>query len=109
MRISDWSSDVCSSDLTDRKLLQHRRPLTGGGIHAVAATIRIEPRHRTGRKQPGNAIWPDHHGARRAVSLPAARLHARLEHVANRSRTNLASARGWRLPDRSAEIGRAHV
>src|SRR3546814_7152463 len=31
MRISDWSSDVCSSDLADRVLVQRRHDLALGG------------------------------------------------------------------------------
>src|SRR3546814_6883542 len=60
MRISDWSSDVCSSDLdlaqhAFRRLQHHHRAvdvarLADGGIDQDAAT-RVEP-HRLGAEQP---------------------------------------------------------
>src|SRR3546814_3620176 len=70
MRISDWSSDVCSSDLADRIA----RP--GRQHHALAAAKR-EPRHRVleahAARQPqcvGDrvvriGIMPEAHAARR--------------------------------------------
>src|SRR3546814_4820809 len=40
MRISDWSSDVCSSDLRDQELFVQRRPLrTGGCPHSTAVAF----------------------------------------------------------------------
>src|SRR3546814_8612404 len=36
MRISDWSSDVCSSDLDDHRPEQDRKPRRGGRDHAAA-------------------------------------------------------------------------
>src|SRR3546814_4798511 len=38
MRISDWSSDVCSSDLGDRKL-PHRTPLKGAVAMKTAVIV----------------------------------------------------------------------
>src|SRR3546814_16727316 len=52
MRISDWSSDVCSSDLVDR-LLRGRQLELAGAAHTVALRVR-RPAHRdgVGGKQP---------------------------------------------------------
>src|SRR3546814_15559851 len=38
MRISDWSSDVCSSDL-DSRLLEHRAPAQHAGAAAAACEL----------------------------------------------------------------------
>src|SRR3546814_7076949 len=43
MRISDWSSDVCSSDLDRRR---HRRRLgVGGDLRGAAGAVRPERHH----------------------------------------------------------------
>src|SRR3546814_9789013 len=52
MRISDWSSDVCSSDLAERQ--QHR--VGHGAQHRVellgrADQIDVQPRHRQRRRE----------------------------------------------------------
>src|SRR3546814_5454247 len=43
MRISDWSSDVCSSDLLDRKLLDGALPLAKGAGAMVARGLVPSP------------------------------------------------------------------
>src|SRR3546814_16756088 len=48
MRISDWSSDVCSSDLSSRKLFAHRRALR---FVDDCAVIRLFYQLRKGRKK----------------------------------------------------------
>src|SRR3546814_593327 len=64
MRISDWSSDVCSSDLLDRGTASRggaRGSCAGAGQGAVRAV------HRTARPAP--AAWAAHaRGDRRADS-----------------------------------------
>src|SRR3546814_7171810 len=57
MRISDWSSDVCSSDLLrrrrhrngDRRVLQRLRPLAGGDDDVVAIIAVVDRRAGVGR------------------------------------------------------------
>src|SRR3546814_3785042 len=51
MRISDWSSDVCSSDLF--KLRAHHRPATeiGEGIGGIVEQFSAETSHRAGPGQ----------------------------------------------------------
>src|SRR3546814_6707380 len=55
MRISDWSSDVCSSDLSGRACAAHHAsPWRADGLHADR--IRQEPTFPTGcaaRQKPG--------------------------------------------------------
>src|SRR3546814_12566697 len=69
MRISDWSSDVCSSDLSDRPqaLLEAGADavLSGEGIAALRELVRrlgqqprIDARRRVSGL-PGVASWPD--------------------------------------------------
>src|SRR3546814_2310303 len=69
MRISDWSSDVCSSDLTHLKTIIHPagpvasallalaeiRPLSGRDL-LTALIVGIEVECRI-----GNAVYPDHY------------------------------------------------
>src|SRR3546814_1465995 len=48
MRISDWSSDVCSSDLTRRRVREYRRRMRGWlyrGAEAVAIEGIVEYKH----------------------------------------------------------------
>src|SRR3546814_9898010 len=56
MRISDWSSDVCSSDLLSAPECADRRPRAGGGVRArrVRATWPCRPivQPRRGERQP---------------------------------------------------------
>src|SRR3546814_4510185 len=58
LRSSDWSSDVCSSDLRARpaagdqhhaRRLRHRR---GGGLRAAAAAAPARPAHRRAARHP---------------------------------------------------------
>src|SRR3546814_9168989 len=67
MRISDWSSDVCSSDLADggkalamsaAVLPLHEQALGGSDQGSEPA---IEPGRRSGA-QPGGAFLPHRHG-----------------------------------------------
>src|SRR3546814_12889641 len=46
MRISDWSSDVCSSDLLQARDGRNRRAGTGGDQAAIEGDLRFIPRHR---------------------------------------------------------------
>src|SRR3546814_15176348 len=62
MRISDWSSDVCSSDLDDRSRCPLQIPhagvllsiFLGGILHPYQSNIDARP-HRI--KRPTDAIW----------------------------------------------------
>src|SRR3546814_4368235 len=66
MRISDWSSDVCSSDLEIRHRLQHRK-------------LRAPVRHGTGQSVPPCAtVAPDPSGSGRNVK-PKMKTLQRLE------------------------------
>src|SRR3546814_4764191 len=58
MRISDWSSDVCSSDLLPGN--DSRCPTGRGGLHARALAVpsRLRPREPD---QPGPRRHPAHH------------------------------------------------
>src|SRR3546814_18582635 len=49
MRISDWSSDVCSSDLTDEVKQFHEEPGDAGAEGGEAATAGAKSRTRNGR------------------------------------------------------------
>src|SRR3546814_14909087 len=40
MRISDWSSDVCSSDLIDHRLTKPNHPWTNGQVERMNRTIK---------------------------------------------------------------------
>src|SRR3546814_9267675 len=44
MRISDWSSDVCSSDLGDMMVKSARIAIIGGGLSGLYAAARLEER-----------------------------------------------------------------
>src|SRR3546814_9650847 len=102
MRISDWSSDVCSSDLEGQEVLQ-LRPVEPGGNEAAgdagdqalqqnAAGARIEIGiGRTGR---------DDKAGEREDRQSQRRKHAR--HLKR------MESRGWPR-SASVEIGRAHV
>src|SRR3546814_12369817 len=56
MRISDWSSDVCSSDLV-------RRPAVAGALHAAGPLALDQPHVR-----PGLLVLADPAGVRRAFA-----------------------------------------
>src|SRR3546814_17035184 len=64
MRISDWSSDVCSSDLRGRRLL---------GRAAQPVRRRRKGRRRGGRDVPVGRGVPGRHGRRRAADRHDAR------------------------------------
>src|SRR3546814_14353464 len=72
MRISDWSSDVCSSDLL-KAVLAHRPERVGGMVApagrlgAVAVTAQIRGYHRVALGQRGRHPMPAHVGQRVAV------------------------------------------
>src|SRR3546814_3096121 len=57
MRISDWSSDVCSSDLRQRAIASHRRPAIVQHLHVGATGVD----HRLDREE--HAGFQDHAGA----------------------------------------------
>src|SRR3546814_16878739 len=104
MRISDWSSDVCSSDLLCRRQdgiaaggrggdpalllpLRHDRPRGAGG-HALASS----PRHRL-----ADALGGPHHPHRRAaVPPPCAEIGRRLVDAVVLNRASMTLL--WRTP-----------
>src|SRR3546814_7849037 len=66
VRMSDWSSDVCSSDLAEDALERHRRPRRGarqddrGHRTAAQASRSVSPAgHPAGEGLP--ALWPARH------------------------------------------------
>src|SRR3546814_11165650 len=61
MRISDWSSDVCSSDLLDHRFAQN-------------ALVVADPNHRPHRRHPGERIALD---AQRYLVFPDETKHRR--------------------------------
>src|SRR3546814_19531465 len=80
MRISDWSSDVCSSDLLDRRMIGHRhqfdgaitergdRPQSGVEILERIAAERIDLKPDRLAARPEEAARPRHRGPREARS-----------------------------------------
>src|SRR3546814_15094300 len=95
MRISDWSSDVCSSDLAD--------------AHKPSRTAAARPAPRTARRAPRPPTAPD----KRAPGTAARRADDRDSRAA-RSRRRTAST-GWRAPAASttspsrATTNRTHI
>src|SRR3546814_3335759 len=119
MRISDWSSDVCSSDL------QAQRTLKGGGLHSLAQfgkpkeVVAAQPAAEMRDLDLPVAYG---HARARAVGLVGT-CHDRLDHAANLHRyrgrplrSEPVEQRGvWvngkacMSPEQGWEIGRAHV
>src|SRR3546814_18474252 len=68
MRISDWSSDVCSSDLTDARVdvLAPAEPVELRGVAQVVETRQAVVERRLGRHDP-------------AAGPPVAAVHRRVE------------------------------
>src|SRR3546814_3707849 len=109
MRISDWSSDVCSSDLLDRRDpdARGRDDLAGGeGIYLDGADLARE-----------RARWrAHHHRASRPPSIERPQAGAttllrwgRLWPAARRRKRAPRRSLGPGVRDRGPEIGRAHV
>src|SRR3546814_2610680 len=74
MRISDWSSDVCSSDLAPELWPLHRHPGEGGRDNrAPVQGAGGRRRHAGGR--PTLSPWRGGRGAPRAGGPPHPRLH----------------------------------
>src|SRR3546814_16672464 len=71
MRISDWSSDVCSSDLVDlheRALHGRAGRISGPHIHAIEATP--DPHHRSNPQHAAQtAVTALAHGRRMTTPL----------------------------------------
>src|SRR3546814_11231353 len=71
MRISDWSSDVCSSDLIDGQVvIAHRRalghaPIGFAGAVGVDRQRQLELRVRSAMRQPQRALERRCHGEAR--------------------------------------------
>src|SRR3546814_9397667 len=93
MRISDWSSDVCSSDLADDRQGHHGRERQQAGIRALHALV------RAGRGVTGRGF-----GNRRSCRAGAER---RIE-TSQRPSSRTDLKRGA-CPTLRAQIGRAHV
>src|SRR3546814_16895936 len=102
MRISDWSSDVCSSDLADHAAGDASAAVAAGiGLHVVGASVDdeggavgVEHAIVAGKRRPDKL-------ERRAADL--ARLDGHIEHAAVvRAPRLLAPApRPWQVPVRA--------
>src|SRR3546814_8206571 len=101
MRISDWSSDVCSSDLTDARVdvLAPAEPVELRGVAQVVETRQAVVERRLGRHDP--AAGPHVAAVHRRVETE----HPDLTGVWGEGAGDHADGR--RLA--GAEIGRAHV
>src|SRR3546814_2001299 len=95
MRISDWSSDVCSSDLTFSAI--YIAPLLAGhGPHCAVAWRRAAPRSSGGRlgiTELSAKVYRPAHENRRAVA--AARLEGRR---VGKECGSTCRTRWWRYP-----------
>src|SRR3546814_8970760 len=107
MRISDWSSDVCSSDLTEQRLVHTRQPrhrhmqcacklaygcsaIVAGSLHHANVSAHAEQSSRAGQ----------YHAADRRVTFTLSR--------SLRQSLNEGGVYGV-ANVRTVEIGRAHV
>src|SRR3546814_8499662 len=107
MRISDWSSDVCSSDLRGLPLLFLRRGLRQRGLAEEAVGAQGDQRRgrsvALGRAEEGA---PFRHGERKVTGLAAHRLSSRWMCVGlfvERSRCRRVTKAGGRRRRRSEE------
>src|SRR3546814_5450735 len=105
MRISDWSSDVCSSDLQERLPRQRRRLVARQQVDELVAQ-----REQAGRLQPHHGNPRLHIGPQRVERAP----HLDTGLVDQTAREEGAAAAGWPRPaghrgEMDPEIGRAHV
>src|SRR3546814_3171921 len=98
MRISDWSSDVCSSDL---QIAWQNQRLSCQSL--VTLLIFWE-------QQPSSAFEGDHRDPGTVLYRSRVTQGSGLEKVRNRTsgRETVTRRAGWRNPARS-KIGRAHV
>src|SRR3546814_1906912 len=103
MRISDWSSDVCSSDLQDRRRGLH--PRRGRAVHRNAA--RSHPRRRERRIMPILGYSPGLLGR----ANPRIRLIDAVPDTTNlKLLVDLGDGASYAAPGaQTLEIGRAHV
>src|SRR3546814_7951264 len=80
MRISDWSSDVCSSDLLFRSGLRGGQGQAGVRLHPRLRQFRrAHPRAARARDRPGRRArraWLEHRGVRPALEPDAVRAGA---------------------------------
>src|SRR3546814_18986201 len=84
MRISDWSSDVCSSDLTVREVPGGTRELPSEALGlAGGGTIAVDPTDASGRKALNRIFLFD-------VSLPRS-----LENIPLRTRVHVRLQLAW--------------
>src|SRR3546814_2028091 len=87
MRISDWSSDVCSSDLPDvdvRIAGEHREHVAAQAGEYFRITKHVGHRHRQARNHVGNALVTMQDALSQLADIGEAevidqRLHATLE------------------------------
>src|SRR3546814_10527324 len=99
MRISDWSSDVCSSDLTQVEIVGRKsakaRELLAHPCRIAHGPIDFETRHRhADRVRPRRTIGREDREsvARRPLANGDARLEDDTALVADRKRTRLNSS-----------------
>src|SRR3546814_9214755 len=109
MRISDWSSDVCSSDLSLAAAESYGKPFDTLDVEQKAAlTHRLKQEYRHNSLDPETGVVTVSDRRARAIALTAAhydRLYGS-DPTLREMRDNYAMTEGT-LPD--AEIGRAHV
>src|SRR3546814_19495866 len=81
MRISDWSSDVCSSDLTVREVPGGTRELPSEALGlAGGGTIAVDPTDASGRKALNRIFLFDVSLPRALENIPfGTRVHVRLQ------------------------------
>src|SRR3546814_8318027 len=115
MRISDWSSDVCSSDLEQPLVLGEERPLVAdeglGGAEVdnqVVALDLAEIRIERGGELELAAGLPEDVGATLEVAA-AADVVVQARHVRRDRQQRLAVHRHLERLEIRTEIGRAHV
>src|SRR3546814_3359850 len=121
MRISDWSSDVCSSDLVQQRQGEvRRRPVDqrrGQGLAVAAAGLAYAVEQQ--REEGEEANGADDHGkartaggrghARSSVSFAAGRCAGLARKCLSSAVTNPPSAISTAPSQIQRKIGRAHV
>src|SRR3546814_4226762 len=99
MRISDWSSDVCSSDLAGRCANAGATSQPG----RAASRLPFD-----GTEAVSGLAYEHHFWRRKQGGQPRAGLGAELDRQDVASQRLYAETRSWRCPN-ATQIGRAHV
>src|SRR3546814_12046810 len=99
MRISDWSSDVCSSDLILRRVSQTE-------VRSLAALYRFLDPGELPERMPEHAVFRNFWSAARSDSFVAPDRVLAMREVKNRSRIRLSGSRGPSPDARATNRGR---